>query len=52
LKDPALIAEAAKIGLDMTYRPPDELLNLARALYDTPRAIVDEAQEMMPANEN
>jgi tripartite-type tricarboxylate transporter receptor subunit TctC len=48
-KDPELLAEAAKLKLDVTYRSPDELMALVGKLYATPPAIIAQAQELMPA---
>ena len=48
LNDPALKAEAAKLSLDMTYRPPEDLVKLVSQLYDTPKDLLKQAQELMP----
>lgn len=52
LADPALIEEARRTGLDMTYRPPQALEKLVMDLYATPRALIAEAQEMLPTPGN
>ena len=48
LKDPALIAEAARIKLDMTYRPPDDLERLVANLYETPPALIETVKKLVP----
>ena len=49
LKDPALIEEAKKAKVDMTYRPPEELEKLVAALYATPAETIDELEKIVPA---
>ena len=49
LKDPALIEEAKKAKVDMTYRPPEELEKLVEALYATPAETIDELEKIVPA---
>ena len=49
LKDPGLLEEAKKTGVDMTYRPPEELEKLVAALYDTPKETIDELERIVPA---
>ena len=49
LKDPALIEEAKKSSVDMTYRPPEELEKLVAALYATPKETIDELEKVVPA---
>ena len=46
--DPELVAEAARIKLDMTYRPPDHLERLVAALYETPPALVEIVKKLVP----
>jgi tripartite-type tricarboxylate transporter receptor subunit TctC len=48
VKDPELVAEAARIRLDMTYRPPDHLERLVAALYETPPALVETVKKLVP----
>jgi len=48
LKDANLIAEAAQIKLDMTYRPPERLEQLVQQLYDTPPALVEQLKSISP----
>jgi tripartite-type tricarboxylate transporter receptor subunit TctC len=48
LQDPELVAEAARIRMDMTYRPPDQLERLAAGLYDTPPALVETVKKLVP----
>jgi tripartite-type tricarboxylate transporter receptor subunit TctC len=46
--DPELIAEAGRMNLDMTYRPPDRLERLLAKLYETPPAVIDEVKKIVP----
>jgi tripartite-type tricarboxylate transporter receptor subunit TctC len=48
LKDPALIAETARIKMDMTYRPPDDLERLVANLYETPPALIETVKKLVP----
>jgi tripartite-type tricarboxylate transporter receptor subunit TctC len=48
LKDPELVAEAARIKLDMTYRPPDHLERTVAGLYETPPALVETVKKLVP----
>jgi hypothetical protein len=48
VNDPELIAEAERLKLDMTYRPPDDLVKLVDNLYKTPPAIVDTVKKLVP----
>ena len=48
LKDPELIAEAEKIKLDMSFRPPEGLEQLVAKLYATPPEIVEAAKKLVP----
>jgi tripartite-type tricarboxylate transporter receptor subunit TctC len=50
LKDPALIEEARKSAVDMTYRPPEELEKLVAALYATPKETIQELEKIVPAS--
>jgi tripartite-type tricarboxylate transporter receptor subunit TctC len=52
LADPALVEEARRLRLDMTYRPPQALETLVANLYATPPALIAEAQEMLPTPGN
>jgi len=47
-KDPELVAEAEKIKLDMTYRPPDHLARLVTQLYATPPATIEMVKKIVP----
>lgn len=49
LNDPALMAESAKLSLDMAYRPPEDLEKLVAQLYATPKDLIKVAQELMPS---
>jgi tripartite-type tricarboxylate transporter receptor subunit TctC len=49
VQDPALIAEAGKLKLDMTYRSPDALATLVTKLYETPKDMIDTVQKLVPA---
>ena len=48
LKDPELVAEAAKMGLDMSFRSPDHLEKVVANLYDTPPALIERVKELIP----
>jgi tripartite-type tricarboxylate transporter receptor subunit TctC len=48
LKDPELVAEAARLKLDMTYRPPDVLMRLVENLYQTPPSVIDAVKKLVP----
>jgi tripartite-type tricarboxylate transporter receptor subunit TctC len=50
LKDPALIEEARKSQVDMTFRPPEELEKLVAALYATPKETIAELEKIVPAS--
>jgi tripartite-type tricarboxylate transporter receptor subunit TctC len=50
LKDPALIEEAKKTSVDMTFRPPQELEKLVAALYATPKETIEELEKIVPAS--
>jgi tripartite-type tricarboxylate transporter receptor subunit TctC len=47
-KNPALIAEAEAMKLDMTYRPPEHLEQVVKQLYETPQKLVEKAREISP----
>jgi tripartite-type tricarboxylate transporter receptor subunit TctC len=49
LSDPALAAEAVRVQLDMTYRPPEALEAFVKELYATPPDVVREIQEIVPS---
>jgi tripartite-type tricarboxylate transporter receptor subunit TctC len=48
LRDPALVEEAARIKLDMTYRPPDHLQQVLAQLYQTPPALIETVKKLVP----
>jgi tripartite-type tricarboxylate transporter receptor subunit TctC len=48
VKDPELLAEAAKSKLDMTYRPPENLEKLVNQLYETPPALIEQLKSISP----
>jgi tripartite-type tricarboxylate transporter receptor subunit TctC len=48
VNDPELIAEADRLKLDMTYRPPDDLVKLVDSLYKTPPSIIDTIRKLVP----
>src|SRR3954447_3757715 len=48
LSDPALLSEAEKLQLDMTYRPPASLDNFVHELYATPLDLIKEIREIAP----
>jgi hypothetical protein len=49
VRDPDLVAEAARIKLDMTYRPPDHLERLVAVLYQTPSALIETVKKLVPS---
>jgi tripartite-type tricarboxylate transporter receptor subunit TctC len=49
VKDPDLVADAAKAKLDMTYRPPERLEKLVGQLYDTPPALIEKLKIISPS---
>jgi tripartite-type tricarboxylate transporter receptor subunit TctC len=49
LSDPELIAEAARMQLDMSYRPPEALEAFVRELDATPSELIREIQEIVPS---
>ena len=48
LQDPELIAEAARIKLDMTHRPADHLERTVAGLYETPPALIETIKMLVP----
>jgi tripartite-type tricarboxylate transporter receptor subunit TctC len=48
VRDPALVAEATGIKMDMTYTPPDRLEQLVARLYRTPAALVETVKTLLP----
>jgi tripartite-type tricarboxylate transporter receptor subunit TctC len=48
VNDPALVAEAARLKLDMTFRPADDLVKLVDNLYKTPPAIIETVRKLVP----
>jgi tripartite-type tricarboxylate transporter receptor subunit TctC len=48
-KDPDLLAEAAKMKLDMSYRSPAQLEQLVAALYQTPPAMIEAVKKLVPS---
>lgn len=48
VNDPELVAEAERLKLDMTYRPPDVLMKLVENLYETPPAVIDAVKKLVP----
>jgi tripartite-type tricarboxylate transporter receptor subunit TctC len=46
--DPELMAEAEKMKLDMTYRPPDHLERLVANLFATPADVVEAVKKLVP----
>jgi len=49
LKDPELLSETKRQGLDVTFRSGEELHALITRMYQTPKAILDKAAAVMPA---
>ena len=48
VNDPDLVAEAERLKLDMTYRPPGDLTKLVDSLYQTPQSIIDTVKKLVP----
>jgi tripartite-type tricarboxylate transporter receptor subunit TctC len=48
VEDPELVAEARRIKLDMTYRPPDHLERLVANLYETPPGLIETIKKIVP----
>jgi tripartite-type tricarboxylate transporter receptor subunit TctC len=48
VNDPELIADADKMKLDMSYRPPQNLERLIDNLYATPPAVVEAVKKLVP----
>ena len=48
LRDPALLAEAARMKMDMTYRAPEQLERLIASLYETPPALIETVKKLVP----
>jgi tripartite-type tricarboxylate transporter receptor subunit TctC len=48
LQDPALLAEAARMKMDMSYRPPDRLERLVTQLYETPPDLIETVKKLVP----
>jgi tripartite-type tricarboxylate transporter receptor subunit TctC len=49
LKDEALLADAIKMQLDMTYRPPEAIEAFVQELYATQPELIREIQEIAPS---
>jgi tripartite-type tricarboxylate transporter receptor subunit TctC len=47
-QDPELLAEAAKMKLDMAYRGPQPLERLVANLYATPPAMIETVKKLVP----
>ncbi len=48
LADPALIAEAARIKMDLSYRSPEQLESALAGLYRTPPELIETVKKMVP----
>ena len=48
VQDPALVAEADALKLDMTYRSPQDLERLVANLYETPPEMVETVKKLVP----
>jgi tripartite-type tricarboxylate transporter receptor subunit TctC len=48
LKDPELIAEAEKLQTDMSFRSPEDLEKITKSLYETPPALIEAVQKLLP----
>jgi tripartite-type tricarboxylate transporter receptor subunit TctC len=47
-KNPELLAEAEKMGLDMVFRPAEHLEKVVTQLYETPPELVEKAKQISP----
>lgn len=47
-KNPALLAEAEAMKLDMVFRPPEHLEKVVAQLYETSPELVEKAREISP----
>lgn len=47
-KNPELLAEAEKMGLDMVFRPPEHLEKVVTQLYETPPELIEKAKQISP----
>jgi len=52
VRDPDLLAEAGKTGLDMTYISPQELEKSTAALMALPAPVLDRAEQLMPVRKH
>jgi len=48
INSPELVAEAERIRLDMSYRPPDHLERLVAQLYATPPDVIETIKKISP----
>ena len=48
VNDPALVAEADKMKLDMSFTPPEQLERLLGRLYETPPAMIEAVRKLVP----
>ena len=48
LKDPGLIADAEKGKIDMSFRPPEDLERITKALYATPPDLIESVKKLLP----
>jgi tripartite-type tricarboxylate transporter receptor subunit TctC len=47
-KDPDMLAEAAKIKIDMTFHAPGHLETLVESLYQTPPELIETVKKLVP----
>jgi tripartite-type tricarboxylate transporter receptor subunit TctC len=48
LADPALVAEAARIKMDLSFRSPEQLESTLAALYRTPPELIEKVKKLVP----
>ena len=48
VKDPDLIADAEKGKIDMSFRPPEDLDRITKALYATPADLIESVKKLLP----
>jgi tripartite-type tricarboxylate transporter receptor subunit TctC len=49
LADPELVAEAAKLKIDMTFCSPQKLEQLVARLYETPQPLIETVRKLVPS---
>jgi hypothetical protein len=47
MKDPAYIADAKKLHLDVNAVPPDKLAQMISDIYETPQSVIDRVRSVI-----